>query len=191
MKTTLNPNNFEKMIDGKQVYLYSLTNRNGLSATITNYGGKVVSLETPDKQGNFADIVLGFSSIDDYLKAKEPYFGALIGRYGNRIANGKFSLNGKAYTLATNNGVNHLHGGGKGFNAVVWDAQQINAQTLELSYLSVDGEEGYPGNFNVKVVYTLTDSNELKVEYSATTDQPTVVNLTHHSFFNLCGEGNG
>jgi aldose 1-epimerase len=134
---------------------------------------------------------LGFSSIDDYLKAKEPYFGALIGRYGNRIANGKFTLNGKVYTLATNNGVNHLHGGGKGFNAVVWDAKQINAKTLELSYLSVDGEEGYPGNLNVKVIYTLTDSNELKVEYSATTDQPTVVNLTHHSFFNLCGEGNG
>jgi aldose 1-epimerase len=191
MKTTLNPDNFEKLIDGKQVHLFSLANRNGLLATITNYGGKVVSLETPDKQGNLADIVMGFSSIDNYLKAKEPYFGALIGRYGNRIANGKFTLNGKVYTLATNNGVNHLHGGGKGFNAVVWDAKQINAKTLELSYLSVDGEEGYPGNLNVQVIYTLTDSNELKVEYSATTDQPTVVNLTHHSFFNLCGEGNG
>ncbi len=183
--------NFEKKIEGKQVHLFCLKNKNRLSVAITNYGGKVVSLETPDKKGNFADIVLGFSSIDGYLKAKESYFGALIGRYGNRIANGKFTLNGKTYTLVTNNGANHLHGGGKGFNAVVWDAKQINAQTLELSYLSVDGEEGYPGNLNVKVVYTLTDSNELKIIYLATTDQPTVVNLTHHSFFNLCGEGIG
>ncbi|MBL7800162.1 MAG: galactose mutarotase [Chitinophagales bacterium] len=191
MNTLLQPGRFDTIVDGRAVRLFLLKNINEMEVTITNYGARVVSLTTPDNQGSLADIVLGFSSIDDYLKANEPYFGALIGRYGNRIANGKFTLNSQGYTLATNNGVNHLHGGEKGFNAVVWDARQINAKTLELSYLSVDGEEGYPGNLNVKVIYTLTDSNELKVEYSATSDQPTVVNLTHHSFFNLCGEGNG
>ena len=154
-------------------------------------GGKVVSLWTPDRKGHYEDIVLGYSNINDYLNSKEKYFGALIGRYGNRIANGKFSLNGKGYDLAKNNGVNHLHGGNKGFDSVVWDAKQVDGQTLELRYVSKNMEEGYPGNLTIKVVYRLTDNNELKIEYWASTDEPTVINLTHHSFFNLKGAGNG
>lgn len=191
MKSLLQSERFDAVVNGKVVRLFMLKNKKGVEVAITNYGARVVSLVTPDKQNVLADIVLGFSSIDEYLKANEPYFGALIGRYGNRIAHGKFALNGKTYTLATNNGENHLHGGQKGFHTAVWDAKKINEKTLELSYRSVDGEEGYPGNLNVNVVYALTDSNELKMEYSATTDQPTIVNLTHHSFFNLCGEGSG
>lgn len=183
--------NFEKIVDGKSVGLYVLENDQGTVAEITNYGGKVVSLWLPDKSGNYEDVVLGHENIDDFLNAKEKYFGALIGRYGNRIAHGKFTLDGKEYTLATNNGDNSLHGGNKGFDAVVWDAKQVDAQTLELTYLSKDGEEGYPGNLSVRVLYQLTDANELKIEYWATTDQSTVVNLTHHSFFNLHGAGNG
>jgi len=183
--------NFEKIVDGKQVGLYVLENDQGTVAEITNYGGKVVSLWLPDKSGNYEDVVLGHENIDDFLNAKEKYFGALIGRYGNRIAHGKFTLDGKEYTLATNNGANSLHGGDKGFDAVVWDAKQVDEQTLELTYLSKDGEEGYPGNLSVRVLYQLTDANELKIEYWATTDQSTVVNLTHHSFFNLHGAGNG
>ena len=191
VKTTLNPADFETVIDGKKTALYILKNKNGLEASITNYGGKVVSLIVPDRNGVFADVVLGFSSIQDYLKANGPYFGALIGRYGNRIAKGSFTLDGQTYKLATNNGPNGLHGGKKGYNAVVWDAVQPDAHTLELSYLSPDGEEGYPGNLTVKVTYQLTDDNELKIEYSANTDKNTVINLTHHSFFNLAGECNG
>ena len=183
--------NFEKIVDGKPVSLYVLENDQGTVAEITNYGGKVVSLWLPDKSGNYEDVVLGHENIEDFLNAKEKYFGALIGRYGNRIAHGKFTLDGKEYTLATNNGVNSLHGGNKGFDAVVWDAEQVDGQTLELTYLSKDGEEGYPGNLSVRVLYQLTDANELKIEYWATTDQSTVVNLTHHSFFNLHGAGNG
>ncbi|THV56863.1 galactose-1-epimerase [Flagellimonas alvinocaridis] len=183
--------NFEKIVDGKPVSLYVLENEQGTVAEITNYGGKVVSLWLPDKSGNYEDVVLGHENIDDFLNAKEKYFGALIGRYGNRIAHGKFTLDGMEYTLATNNGANSLHGGNKGFDAVVWDAKQVDAQTLELTYLSKDGEEGYPGNLSVRVSYQLTDENELKIEYWATTDQSTVVNLTHHSFFNLHGAGNG
>ena len=190
--TPLRESDFETTVDGKKTSLYILKNKNGLEAAITNYGGKLVSLLVPDRDGKLADVVLGFSSIQDYLKANGPYFGALIGRYGNRIAKGRCIVDGKELVLATNNnGVNHLHGGKKGFNAVVWDAKQVNAQTLELGYLSVDGEEGYPGNLNVKVTYELTDSNELKINYEATTDKTTIVNLTHHSFFNLQGEGNG
>lgn len=178
---------FNMTLDGLNIQIYRLTNQNGLSADITNYGGKVVRLLVPDRNGKLEDIVQGFDHIEGYLNAKEPYFGALIGRYGNRIAKGKFSLGGKEYTLATNNGTNHLHGGKKGFHTVVWDAKQTDKQTLELSYLSPDGEEGYPGNLHVKVVYQLTDDNDLLITYSATTDAPTVVNLTHHSFFNLSG----
>ncbi len=187
----LNSSDFEKGVDGKQVSLYTLKNNSGMVAEITNYGGKVVSLWMADKHGNYEDIVLGYSDIDGFLTAKEKYFGALIGRYGNRIAKGKFTLAGNEYTLATNNGENHLHGGNKGYDAVVWDAKQINDQTLELSYLSKDMEAGYPGNLTIKVKYQLTDNNELKTEYWATTDKPTVVNLTHHSFFNFNGAGNG
>ncbi|WP_242923146.1 aldose epimerase family protein [Pontibacter liquoris] len=191
LKASLDPGNFARELDGKQVQLYFLKNRNGLEMAVTNYGAKVVSLLVPDKQGQFADIVLGFDDLDGYLKANEPYFGAAIGRYGNRIAHGKFTLNGKPYTLATNNASNHLHGGTKGFNAQVWDAKQVNDQTIEFTRLSPDGEEGYPGNLQVKMVYSLTDDNEFKITYAAETDQPTVINLTHHSFFNLHGAGNG
>jgi aldose 1-epimerase len=186
---------FEKTIDGKQVSLYTLKNENGMTTQITNFGGRVVNLWVKDKNNEFRDVVTGFKSIDEYLSANEVFFGALIGRYGNRIAKGKFTLNGKEYQLAVNNGENHLHGGPKGFHNVVWDARQFKNEAeedaLELTYLSVDGEEGYPGNLNVKVVYTLTKENELKIEYTATTDKPTVANITHHSFFNLHGFSGG
>ena len=183
--------NFETIVDGKKVTLYTLKNSNGTYSQITNYGGKVVSLWLPDNKGNYEDVVLGYDNIDDYLIAKEKYFGALIGRYGNRIGKGKFTLGGKEYTLATNNGINHLHGGNKGYDAVVWDSKQLNEQSLELTYVSEHMEEGFPGNLSIKVLYNLTDNNELKIEYWATTDQTTIVNLTHHSFFNLKGAGNG
>jgi len=183
--------NFEKKIDGKQVSLFILKNKKGTIAEITNYGGKVVSLWVPDRDGNYEDVVLGYPDIDGFLKGKVKYFGSLIGRYGNRIDKGKFKLDGKEYMLAKNNGENHLHGGNKGYNAIVWDAKQIDQQILELEYLSKDMEEGYPGNLTIKVKYELNDQNELKIEYWATTDKSTVVNLTHHSFFNLKGAGNG
>ena len=182
---------FKTELNGKTIELFTLKNANGMVAQITNYGGKIINLWTPDRDGNFADIVIGYETSAEYLKTSEIYYGTIIGRYGNRIANGHFTLNDSVYTLATNNGKNHLHGGITGFNNVVWDAKKIDNQTLELTYLSVDGEEGYPGNLNVKVVYTLTNDNEIKVEYSATTDKPTPVNLTQHSFFNLKGAGNG
>ncbi|MCG8308422.1 MAG: galactose mutarotase [Cytophagales bacterium] len=183
--------NFEKNLDGKQVKLFTLKNIHGMVTQITNYGGRVVTLWTSDRHGNMEDIVLGYENIDGYLNSNEIYFGALIGRYGNRIGKGRFYIDDREYTLATNNGVNHLHGGKRGFNDVIWDARQTDGQTLELTYLSKDMEEGYPGNLDVKVIYMLTDNDELKVEYWATTDAPTVVNLTHHSFFNLHGAGNG
>jgi len=186
---------FDAVMDGKKVGLYTLTNRNGMAAQITNYGGRVVALWVPDKDLIFKDIVTGFKDIEGYKNAHEVFFGALIGRYGNRIAKGKFTLNGKEYTLPLNNGLNHLHGGPKGFHNVVWDARPFrnskNEDALELKYLSKDGDQGYPGNLSVTVVYTLTNENELKIEYSATTDRPTVVNLTHHSFFNLHGFSDG
>ncbi|MEP6789113.1 MAG: aldose epimerase family protein, partial [Acidobacteriota bacterium] len=175
------------------VEIYSLTNSSGVEAKIITYGGAVVSLKVPDRHGKMGDVVLGFDSIADYER-HTAFFGALIGRYGNRIAKGKFSLDGKEYSLATNNGVNHLHGGVKGFDKVVWTARPLANATganLELTYLSRDGEEGYPGNLNVKVIYSLTENNELKIVYSATTDKATVVNLTHHSYFNLAGAGSG
>jgi aldose 1-epimerase len=177
----------------KDVDIYTLTNANGAVARITNYGGIVVSLTMPDKNGKMADVVLGYDKLADYLKAT-PYFGALIGRYGNRI-DGKFTLDGKTYTLAKNdNGAAHLHGGKVGFDKKVWNAtpkMTKTGPTLTLTYLSPDGEEGYPGNLNVKVVYTLTNKNELKLAFTATTDKPTVVNLTNHSYFNLAGAGSG
>ncbi len=187
----LKEEDFQKTIKGKQVNLFTLKNKEGTVAQITNYGGKVVSLWLPDRLGNYEDVVLGYPTIEGFLTAKEKYFGALIGRYGNRIGHGKFSLDGKAYTLATNNNANHLHGGNVGYDAVVWDAQQIDRQTLVLTYLSKDMEEGYPGNLKIKVKYKLSDNNELITEYWATTDKPTVINLTQHSFFNLKGAGNG
>jgi len=179
--------------DGKPVTLYTLRNKNGVEAKITNYGGIVVSLTAPDRNGQFADIVLGYDNLAGYLK-ETPYFGCLVGRYGNRIAKGKFTLDGKTYTLATNNGPNALHGGLVGFDKVLWKArpfESANGPALELTYLSKDGEEGYPGNLLVKAVYTLTADNGLRLDYTATTDKPTVVNLTQHSYFNLAGQGNG
>ncbi|MCW3091808.1 MAG: galactose mutarotase [Ferruginibacter sp.] len=174
--------------DGKEVFLYTLTNAKGTQVKISTYGGVVTSWIVPDKNDKKSSIVLGFDSLSGYL-AKPPYFGALIGRYGNRIANGKFKIDTSEYTLATNNGRNHLHGGNKGFDKVVWESATENdsVPSLMLSYLSKDGEEGYPGNLNVDVRYTLTDDNELKIEYSAKTDKATVVNLTNHSYFNLTG----
>jgi aldose 1-epimerase len=173
------------------VFLYTLKNSKEMEVKITNYGGIVVSLSVPDRKGKNDDVVLGFDKLDDYFH-EPPYFGALIGRYGNRIKEGKFTLNGTEYDLYKNDKENTLHGGLKGFDKVVWDAETKKGEnSLTLTYLSKDGEEGYPGNLNVKVVYTLTDSNELKIEYTATTDKPTVLNLTHHSYFNLAGAGTG
>ena len=179
--------------DGKDVYLFTLTNANGLQTKITNYGGIVTHLMVPDRNGNLGDIVLGYDTLDEYIK-NNPYFGALIGRYGNRIGKGKFTLEGKEYSLATNNGPNHLHGGNKGFDKVVWDAEPMQTEqgpALKLTYLSKDGQEGYPGNLKCTIVYTLTNDNELKVTYEAETDKPTICNLTHHSYFNLAGHNSG
>ncbi len=183
---------FGKTPDGTAIELYTLRNRNGMEARIATYGGIVTSLTAPDRSGQYADVVLGFDSLAGYLK-DSPYFGALIGRYGNRIARGRFTLNGRTYTLATNNGPNSLHGGNVGFDKVVWHVAkaQITPQgpQLQLSYISREGEEGYPGNLTVGAVYTLTEDNGLQLEYTATTDRSTVVNLTQHSYFNLRGGG--
>ncbi|MGN6601956.1 MAG: aldose epimerase family protein [Ginsengibacter sp.] len=183
--------NFETTIDGKRTDLYVLKNHNGMEAAFTNYGGRLVSLLVPDRNGKMTNVVVGFNSVEGYEKSTEPYFGATIGRYGNRIAKGKFTLNGKKYQLSVNNGVNTLHGGKKGFQYVVWDADKLNDSTLQLSYLSKNMEEGFPGNLKVKVTYSLTAENGLKCQYEATTDKETVVNLTNHAFFNLNGEGSG
>jgi aldose 1-epimerase len=191
-KPTIVKKEFGKTADGKAVEIYTLTNSRGAEAAIITYGGAVVSLKVPDKSGKLGDVVLGYDSIAAYEK-HTAFFGALIGRYGNRIGKGKFSIDGKEYSLATNNGENHLHGGVRGYDKVVWKARPSTdsaGANLELSYLSPDGEEGYPGTLNIKVVYTLTENNELKIVYSATTDKATVVNLTHHSYFNLAGAGN-
>ncbi|HEY5407902.1 MAG TPA: aldose epimerase family protein [Ginsengibacter sp.] len=175
--------------DGKKVYLFTLENDNGTMVTISNYGGTVTSFVTPDKNGKKSSIIIGFDSLQSYLQ-HPPYFGALIGRYGNRIGDAKFTLDGTTYKLAANDGKNHLHGGLKGFDKVVWDASIPNdsVPSLTLKYLSKDGEEGYPGNLNVTVQYTLTDDDGLKIEYSAVTDKATPVNLTNHSYFNLTGD---
>lgn len=182
---------FGQTPDGKNVTLYTLRNSKGAEARIMNYGGIVTHLKVPDRNGNFGDVVLGYDNLEGYLK-ETPYFGALIGRYGNRIAKGKFTLNGKEYSLATNNGPNALHGGIKGFDKVVWEPKVVASSegpSLELNYVSPDGEEGYPGTLKVKAVYTLTDDNALKLDFTATTDKDTVVNLTQHSYFNLAGRG--
>jgi aldose 1-epimerase len=187
----IDENTFSGMLDGRKVSLYTLKNDNGVVTQITNFGGRVVSLWVPDKNGDFEDIVTGYNTLDGYLNSKEIYYGALIGRYGNRIAKGQFVLNDTVYSLVQNNDMNHLHGGTKGFNDVVWEASQPNGQTLVLQYTSPHMEEGYPGNLDAKVKYQLTNENELKIEYWAATDRSTPVNLTHHSFFNLKGDGNG
>jgi aldose 1-epimerase len=181
---------FGKTEDGQPVDLYILTNKNGVEAGITNYGGTVVWLKAPDRNGKRDDVVLGYDTLDGYATGK-AYIGATVGRYANRIAHATFTLDGTTYTLAKNDGDNHLHGG---FSKRVWIARDVSGgagQALELTYLSKDGEEGFPGNLPVKVVYTLTDANELKIDYSATTYKDTVLNLTNHAYFNLAGQGNG
>ncbi len=183
---------FGKTTDGTEVQLFTLTNANGAKASITNFGGILTSLMVPDKDGKLGDVILGFDNVSGYQSPEflksGPYFGALIGRYGNRIKGGKFSLDGKEYTLAKNNGPNTLHGGKVGFDKVVWTAEpetSADGQSLKLTYLSKDGEEGYPGNLSVTVVYTLTADNALKIDYTATTDKATPINLTNHAYFNL------
>ena len=182
---------FDSFLDDKKVGLFTLENSNGMVAQITNYGGRIVSLFTPDKAGNFEDIVLGHEDLKGYTEGDNPYFGAIIGRYGNRIAKGRLEIDSATYALATNNNPNHLHGGTKGFDKVVWQVEQHSNQQLELTYLSVAGEENYPGNLHVLVTYTLTEDNALEIDYQASTDATTVVNLTNHSYFNLKGAGNG
>lgn len=185
---------FGQTPDGQAVDLVTMTNAYGIEARIITFGGIIVSMKTPDREGKLGDVVLGFDELDGYTK-EHPYFGAIIGRYGNRIGAGKFTLDGVEYELATNNGPNHLHGGKKGFDKMVWKIEQAKADddeaVLKLSYLSRDGEEGYPGNLKCTVTYTLTVDNELKMRYEATTDKPTVLNLTNHSYWNLAGQGNG
>jgi aldose 1-epimerase len=192
-KSKMQKQAFGKTEDGQRADMYTLTNKNGVEAAITNYGGTVVSLQVPDRLGKLADVVLGYDNVSGYADGKAN-LGAIVGRYGNRIAHGKFELGGASYTLARNNGENHLHGGIQGFNKRLWTAKDESGgagPALELNYVSKDGEEGYPGNLSVRVVYTLTSDNELKIDYSATTDKPTILNLTNHSYFNLAGEGNG
>jgi aldose 1-epimerase len=182
--------NFRKVINEKETTLYILKNKPGAELTVTNYGAKIVSLAVPDKHGKWTDVVTGHDSIEDYLTSEEPYFGAICGRYGNRIANGRFTLDGVVYDrLAHNNGPNSLHGGIVGFNSVVWEVKRKNSQTIELTYTAADGEEGFPGTLRTTVTYSLTDANEVVITYHATTDKPTVLNLTNHSYFNLSGAG--
>ncbi len=182
---------FGVLPDGRQVSLYLMTNANGMQVSLLDYGGTVKEIRVPDRNGKFANVSLGFSTLEDYLE-KSPYFGCITGRYANRIAKGRFSLNGENYQLAVNNGPNHLHGGEKGFDKRMWKARIADRGTaLVFTRKSPDGEEGYPGNLDCRVTYTLTNENELRVEYEAKTDKPTVVNLTNHTYFNLAGEGNG
>ena len=184
---------FGKAPDGTPVELFTITNKNGVTVQITNYGGIITTLNVPDKDGNFKDVVLGYYTLDKYIE-KSPHFGCLVGRFGNRIANGKFTLDGVEYNLFINNGPNSLHGGKIGFDKKVWTPEMVemdNGAGLRLTYLSPDGEENYPGNLNVEAMYTLNDKNELILTFKATTDKKTVLNLTHHSYFNLKGHGNG
>ena len=181
---------YGKTQQGQPVDLYTLTNRNGMQAVITNYGGIVVSLTARDRKGAWGDVVLGFDALDGYLK-EHPYFGAIVGRYGNRIARAQFALDGKTYRLAANNGPNHLHGGVRGFDKALWTATVQGTNALKLELTSPDGDEGYPGALRVQVVYTLTEKDELRIDYTATTNKPTILNLTNHSYFNLGGQGAG
>ena len=181
---------FDQTIDGKKTALYVLENKAGVQAIFTNYGARWVSMLLPDKAGNRTDVVVGFASVEDYKNAEEPYYGATVGRYANRIANARFTLDGKEYQLAANLPPSHLHGGKVGFQYKVWEAVQ-KGQSVTFTYLSPDGEEGYPGNLQVTATYTLNDNNEVTVDFTATTDKATVLNLTNHAFFNLNGEGSG
>ena len=175
-----------ELSDGKEVYLYTLTNKNGLVAKITNYGALVTELHVPDKNGKLGDIAFGYSNLAAYVD-KNPYFGATIGRIGNRIGNAKFELDGKTYKLATNNGAHNLHGGKKGWDKVVWDAETMETPkgpAIKFTYVSKDGEEGFPGTVTATSTYTLTNDNELAVDMTATTDKSTIVNMVHHTYFN-------
>ena len=192
-KLTLTKSDFGKTKDGTAVDLYTLTNNNGIEVGVITYGARVTKIRTPDRKGNFDDIVLGFDDLEGYL-GTNPYFGAVVGRYGNRIAKGRFTLDGHDYKLPVNNGPNSLHGGLKGFDKVVWTARDVStpaAPAVELTYVSKDGEEGYPGNLTVKVTYQLNNDNEVQLDYSAVTDKTTVTNITNHTYFNLSGAGNG
>jgi aldose 1-epimerase len=190
VKTVLETKNFDTIIDGKKVNLYWIENK-GIKAAFTNYGGRLIGLWVADKNGKQTDVVVGMNSAKGFKTSTEPYFGATIGRVGNRIAKGQFALEGKKYQVPINNGKNALHGGIKGFQDVVWDVNKTNENTLVFSYVSPDGEQGFPGNLTVKVTYTLTADKTIKMEYEATTDETTIVNLTNHAFFNLNGEGSG
>jgi len=184
---------FGTMPDGTKIDLFTLTNANGVEVRVITYGAVIVSIKAPDRRGHFDDIVTGFDTLEGYL-TRSRYFGAVVGRYGNRIANGRFTLDGKTYELATNNGKNHLHGGLRGFDKVVWTGSRFERNGnggVALTYVSRDGEEGYPGTLNATVTYTLTPRNELIVDYAATTDRATPINLTNHSYFNLAGDGHG
>ena len=187
-KAQLDPKAFQGVVDGKEVRLYSLTNKQGAEAHFINQGAKLVSLIVPSRSG-WTDVVIGHDSLQEYLDSEEAYFGAICGRYANRVAKGSFSLDGESYQLPINNGPNALHGGLKGFNAVIWDAEQTAANRIAFHYVAADGEEGYPGELHVEVVYTLTEEHELTIEYRATTSKPTILNLTNHSYFNLSGDG--
>lgn len=182
---------FDSVVDGKKTTLFYIKNKNNLKAAITNYGARMVSFYVPDTTGKPTDIILGFNSLKGFMGSSEKYYGAIVGRYGNRIAKGKFSLDGKSYQLDINNSPNTLHGGSTGFHSRVWDAVQLDSQSVALSYVSVDGEEGYPGTVTTKVVYTLTDNDELKIDYEIKTDKKTIINITNHNFWNLNGEGSG
>lgn len=184
---------FGKTREGQDVTLHTLTNVKGMRVKLINYGATVISVEVPDRSGKNANVTLGFPNLDGYLQ-RHPFFGSTVGRYGNRIAGGKFTLDGKTYTLVTNNGPNHLHGGSKGFDAVVWKAEPVTAADsvgVKFGYTSADGEEGYPGKLEVTATYTLTNDNELRIDYAAMADKPTVVNLTNHCYWNLAGAGSG
>lgn len=193
MSSKLKKESFGKLPDGTEVDSYTLSNKNGVEVKITNYGATITSIKTPDRNGKFDDVTLGYDSIDGYLK-KNPHMGSLAGRFANRIGKGEFKLNGQTITLAKNNGENHLHGGPNGFFKQIWTASEFASKdgvAVQMKYLSKDGEENYPGNLDVTVTYTLTDDNELRIDYQATTDKDTIVNLTNHSYFNLAGAGNG
>lgn len=181
---------FQAKIQGKDTDLFILKNSKGNEVAITNYGGALVAIMVPDKNGNMANVIQGHDNIKDVVESPEPFLSTLVGRYGNRICKGKFTLDGQEYQLAINNGPNHLHGGPTGFHARVWDVEQVDAQTLKLHYLSVDGEEGFPGNLDMNVTYAFTDENELVIEYQGTTDKKTIVNMTSHGFFSLAGIAN-
>ncbi|MDA3880798.1 MAG: galactose mutarotase [Prolixibacteraceae bacterium] len=181
---------FDQTIEGKATALYTMVNENGMGVKVTNFGARVVAICVPDANGNPVDVALGHDNLDDYTaEGPETFYGAAIGRYGNRIGNAQFELDGKVYELPANNGPNHLHGGPKGYFDVVWDAEQVSDSKIIFTYLSPDGEMGYPGNLEISMAYELTDDNAVSIEYTATTDKATVCNLTHHSYFNLSGAG--